>query len=66
MLGATGDHRGIIPRSIEQILTTVQETAESGWSYTLQAPFLEIYNESIRDLLASFLEIYNESIRDLL
>jgi len=51
MLGATGDHRGIIPRSIEQILTTVQETAESGWSYTLQASFLEIYNESIRDLL---------------
>jgi kinesin family protein C1 len=51
MLGAEGEHRGIIPRSIEQILQTVKETKENGWQYTLQASFLEIYNETIRDLL---------------
>jgi kinesin family protein C1 len=43
--------RGIIPRTLEQILGEVQELETNGWAYTLHASFLEIYNETIRDLL---------------
>ena len=50
MMGAEDEHRGIIPRSIEQILAAVDEAAGSGWSYALEASFLEIYNETVRML----------------
>ena len=39
---------GIIPRSIEQILAAVEEGRGNGWTYTLEASFLEIYNEAVR------------------
>ncbi len=52
----TGDYlcnlnRGIIPRSIDQILEYSMELNNQGWEYTLSVSFLEIYNETIRDLL---------------
>ena len=50
--GANPDDRGLIPRSVEQILDTAGRLADSGgWTYRLEASFLEIYNETIRDLL---------------
>jgi kinesin family protein C1 len=49
---ADGQMRGIIPRSVEQIRLRTQELVEQGWQYTVNASFLEIYNETIRDLLA--------------
>ena len=43
---------GIIPRSIEQILAAVEQGRGNGWTYTLEASFLEIYNEAVRVLPA--------------
>ena len=47
----TGEQRGIIPRSVEKVLEQAQALSTGGWSYGLEASFLEIYNETIRDLL---------------
>jgi hypothetical protein len=46
-----GDQRGIIPRSVEKVLEQAAELSRGGWSYQLEASFLEIYNEAIKDLL---------------
>ncbi|OIV93160.1 hypothetical protein TanjilG_20822 [Lupinus angustifolius] len=47
------DLKGLIPRSLEQIFQTSQSLKDQGWKYKMQASILEIYNETIRDLLAS-------------
>jgi kinesin family member C1 len=52
MQGGPGDARGLIPRSVEQILAVTKEMRRQGWEYSLEATFLEIYNESVRDLLS--------------
>lgn len=49
--GNQGELRGIIPRSVALILKEVNELRNEGWTYELEASFLEIYNESVRDLL---------------
>ncbi|XP_020103357.1 kinesin-like protein KIN-14H isoform X2 [Ananas comosus] len=43
--------KGLIPRSLEQIFQTSQSLQSQGWSYKMQASMLEIYNETVRDLL---------------
>lgn len=53
MQGGSGDARGLIPRSVEQILATTRQMRRQGWQYTLEATFLEIYNEKVCDLLTS-------------
>lgn len=54
MLGNTDDinQKGVIPRSLEQIFKASQSLSAQGWSFQMQASMLEIYNETIRDLLA--------------
>ena len=47
------DQKGLIPRSLEQIFQTSQCLMSQGWKYKMQASMLEIYNETIRDLLAT-------------
>jgi kinesin family protein C1 len=47
------DTMGIIPRSVEQIFHHVKELEEKGWVYSMEASFLEIYNENLRDLLGN-------------
>ncbi|KAI3495244.1 hypothetical protein L1887_37487 [Cichorium endivia] len=42
---------GLIPRSLKQVFQTSQVLAAQGWKYKMQASMLEIYNETIRDLL---------------
>ncbi|KAK9371894.1 P-loop containing nucleoside triphosphate hydrolase protein [Lipomyces chichibuensis] len=42
---------GMITRAVDQIFTTATNLQEKGWAYTVQGQFLEIYNETINDLL---------------
>lgn len=49
----TESNTGMIPRAVQQIYSSCQSLEEKGWTYTMEASFLEIYNESLRDLLAS-------------
>ncbi|XP_031270349.1 kinesin-like protein KIN-14N [Pistacia vera] len=50
MMGKPGQ-KGLIPRSLEQIFQTRQSLQPQGWKYEMQVSMLEIYNETIRDLL---------------
>lgn len=47
------EHPGMIPLSVDQIFATSQRLADRGWKFQFSASYLEIYNETIRDLLAS-------------
>lgn len=46
-----GQMRGIIPRAIEQVGQYKEMLEKDGWQYDMQVSFLEVYNETIRDLL---------------
>lgn len=45
------DKGGMIPRAVEQIFETSERLSNKGWEYKIHGEFLEIYNESINDLL---------------
>eukprot|EP01132_Coremiostelium_polycephalum_P005728 gene5728-7125_t len=45
------DNRGMIPRTVEKIFATSESLKPKGWTYEMEACFLEIYNETINDLL---------------
>lgn len=47
------EQKGLIPRSLEQIFQSSQSLQAQGWKYKMQASMLEIYNETIRDLLST-------------
>ena len=49
----TEEQEGMIPRTIDQIFQETQRLQENGWKYKMEATFLEIYNEEVRDLLAT-------------
>lgn len=48
-----GEQVGIIPRTITKIFEETHALTDKGWKYKMEASFLEIYNEEIRDLLAT-------------
>ncbi|KAL4580201.1 hypothetical protein LXL04_016385 [Taraxacum kok-saghyz] len=54
MMGTPGnvDEKGLIPRSLEQIFKSRGILQKQGWKYEMQVSMLEIYNETIRDLLS--------------
>lgn len=47
-----GEERGIIPRSVEELLRNAHTLQSQGWEVELSVSIVEIYNEDIRDLLA--------------
>ncbi|XP_043689959.1 kinesin-like protein KIN-14C isoform X2 [Telopea speciosissima] len=47
------EQKGLIPQSLEQIFQISQSLISQGWRYKMQASMLEIYNETIRDLLST-------------
>ncbi|RCK54469.1 Kinesin-like protein 2 [Candida viswanathii] len=42
---------GMIPMSLMKIFNDIEDLKEKGWYYSIQGRFIEIYNESIIDLL---------------
>uniref|UniRef100_A0A8C4N9K9 Kinesin family member C1 n=2 Tax=Eptatretus burgeri TaxID=7764 RepID=A0A8C4N9K9_EPTBU len=47
------ESRGMIPRAVSQVFLTAEELQVKGWKYSFVASFLEIYNDTIQDLLVS-------------
>lgn len=42
---------GMIPRTVTQIYETAKSLEEKGWKYTMEGSFIEVYNETLNDLL---------------
>lgn len=42
---------GMIPRAVQQIFKSTEALKERGWTFRFECSYLEIYNETIRDLL---------------
>ncbi|PFH53260.1 hypothetical protein AMATHDRAFT_73463 [Amanita thiersii Skay4041] len=50
--GSTESTAGMIPRAVEQVFRVTEFMKTKGWEYKMEGQFLEIYNETIHDLLA--------------
>ncbi|XP_056147042.1 carboxy-terminal kinesin 2-like [Lampris incognitus] len=42
---------GVIPRAVQQVFRASKTLREQGWEFSFTVSFLEIYNETLRDLL---------------
>ncbi|KAF8573591.1 kinesin-domain-containing protein [Ramaria rubella] len=51
--GSTPDTVGMIPRAVDQVFNVTEELQSKGWVYRMEGQFLEIYNETINDLLGN-------------
>ncbi|KAH9921726.1 kinesin-domain-containing protein [Epithele typhae] len=49
--GSSEAAAGMIPRAVEQVFRVAEELKTKGWQYKMEGQFLEIYNETINDLL---------------
>ncbi|KAK7687672.1 hypothetical protein QCA50_008887 [Cerrena zonata] len=49
--GSTEVTTGMIPRAVEQVFQVAEELKSKGWEYRMEGQMLEIYNETINDLL---------------
>ncbi|KAK3818938.1 MAG: putative kinesin family protein [Benniella sp.] len=52
-LNATLESKGMIPRSVFQIYENAKALESKGWTYTMEGQYVEIYNETINDLLGN-------------
>ncbi|KAF8074523.1 kinesin-domain-containing protein [Lyophyllum atratum] len=51
--GPTEENSGMIPRAVDQVFRVAEQMKSKGWEYTMEGQFLEIYNETINDLLGA-------------
>jgi kinesin family protein C1 len=51
---SSNENMGMIPRAVNQIYTSAEKLKEKGWTFEIEGQYLEIYNETIRDLIGSF------------
>ncbi|KAJ2921495.1 hypothetical protein H1R20_g15596, partial [Candolleomyces eurysporus] len=51
--GNSDSTAGMIPRAVEQVFRVAEEMKSKGWEYKIEGQFLEIYNETIHDLLST-------------
>ncbi|CAE6482191.1 unnamed protein product [Rhizoctonia solani] len=51
--GETEETRGMIPRAVHQMFRVTEDLGPRGWEYKMEGQFLEIYNETINDLLGT-------------
>jgi len=49
----TPEAQGLIPRSLEAVFQTSQDMRLRGWQWSVQVSIMEVYNETLRDLLDS-------------
>ncbi|EMD39009.1 hypothetical protein CERSUDRAFT_133709 [Gelatoporia subvermispora B] len=49
--GHTDATVGMIPRAVQQVFRVTEDLRTKGWEYKMEGQFLEIYNETINDLL---------------
>jgi kinesin family protein C1 len=52
-LNAGAKSMGMIPRSVLQIYENAKALESKGWEYAMEGQYIEIYNESINDLLGN-------------
>lgn len=46
-------HMGIVGRAISHIFATMEDLRSSGWEFSASLEMIEIYNETLNDLLAT-------------
>jgi hypothetical protein len=46
-------HMGIVGRAISHIFATMEDLRSSGWEFSASLEMIEIYNETLNDLLAA-------------
>ena len=47
----SAEQMGMIPRAVRQVFENASTFEKDGWTFEFKASFIEIYNETIRDLL---------------
>jgi kinesin family protein C1 len=62
--GKDEDTMGIIPRSVAQIFKAADGLKKRGWDFEIEASFLEVYNETVRDLLGGKSDLKHEIKHD--
>ncbi|KAI9284419.1 C-terminal kinesin [Umbelopsis sp. AD052] len=51
--GAAEEQTGMIPKTVRQIYKTAEKLRNKNWTYEMEGQFLQIYNETIHDLLGN-------------